>query len=148
VVTGHGEAGKAVVVSDTDVQPTDPQFAPKWSIWSADAPVVLPNGGARPDFTGPLIPEPWRVPRLVLTLLAYFNPPACSTPPTRPGRHRLPAHRPPARWRWLPTPTPRQLRHHPGLYRTASWRNNHDEPAVMVGVVIGAEHKGVPLRTW
>ena len=106
VVTGHGEAGKAVVVSDTDVQPTDPQFAPKWSIWSADAPVVLPNGGARPDFTGPLIPEPWRVPRLVLTLLAYFNPPACSTPPTRPGRHRLPAHRPPARWRWLPTPTP------------------------------------------
>jgi hypothetical protein len=32
VVTGHDEAGKAVVVSDTDVQPTDPRFGPKWSI--------------------------------------------------------------------------------------------------------------------
>jgi hypothetical protein len=29
---------------------------------------------------------------------------------------------------------------------THSWRNDRDEPAVMVGVVIGAEHKGVPLR--
>jgi hypothetical protein len=31
---------------------------------------------------------------------------------------------------------------------THSWRNDSDEPAVLVGVVIGAEHKGIPLRTW
>jgi hypothetical protein len=53
VVTGHDDTGKAVVVSDEDVQPTDPDFGPKWSIWAADAPVVLPDGGARPAFAGP-----------------------------------------------------------------------------------------------
>jgi len=30
---------------------------------------------------------------------------------------------------------------------THSWRNDRDGPAVLVGVVIGAEHTGVPLRT-
>ena len=49
VVTGHDDTGKAVVVSDEDVQPTDPDFGPKWSIWAADAPVALPDGGTRPD---------------------------------------------------------------------------------------------------
>jgi hypothetical protein len=27
-----------------------------------------------------------------------------------------------------------------------AWRNDGDEPAVLVGVVVGAEHKGAPLR--
>ena len=74
VVTGHDEAGKAVVVSDEDVQPVDPDYGPKWSIWAADWTVVLPDGGARPDFTGPLIPRPGGVHVLVLTLPAGFNP--------------------------------------------------------------------------
>ena len=30
---------------------------------------------------------------------------------------------------------------------THAWRNDNDEPAVMVGLIIGAEHRGVPLRT-
>jgi hypothetical protein len=29
---------------------------------------------------------------------------------------------------------------------THAWRNDNDEPAVMVGLVIGAEHRGVPVR--
>ena len=29
VVTGHDDTGEAVVVSDEDVQPTDPDFGPK-----------------------------------------------------------------------------------------------------------------------
>jgi hypothetical protein len=29
VVTGHDDTGKAVVVSDEDVQPTDPDFGPR-----------------------------------------------------------------------------------------------------------------------
>jgi hypothetical protein len=74
VVTGHDDTGQAVVVGDEDVQPTDPDFGPKWSIWAADAPVVLPDGGTRPDFAGPLIPRPGGFHVTVLTLPANFNP--------------------------------------------------------------------------
>jgi hypothetical protein len=74
VVTGHDDTGKAVVVSDEDVQPTDPDFGPKWSIWAADAPVTLPDDGTRPDFAGPLIPRPGGFHVIVLTLPGSFNP--------------------------------------------------------------------------
>src|SRR4029450_3643939 len=74
VVTGHDDTGKAVVVGDEDVQPTDPDFGPKWSIWAADAPGGVPDGGTRPDFAAPLSPRPGGFHLTVLTLPARFNP--------------------------------------------------------------------------
>jgi hypothetical protein len=186
VVTGHDDTGKAVVVSDEDVQPTDPDFGPKWSIWAADAPVVLPDGGRRPDFAGPLIPRPGGFHILVLTLPAKFNPDSMfdTSDPVRAAEIArqqtasavaiVPDPNPAASYGTIPGFTglhatasidclmqlsgeavlvleDAEVRLAPGDWLivngvTHSWRNDRDEPAVMAGVVIGAEHKGVPLR--
>lgn len=73
VVTGHDGAGRAVVVSDKRVAPTEPDFAPKWSIWSADTPVALPDDGTPPAFAGPLVPRPGGFHVLVLSFPPLFN---------------------------------------------------------------------------
>jgi hypothetical protein len=72
-VTGHDDTGRAVVVSDEDVQPTDPEFAPKWAVWAADRTVTFPDDGTRPEFAGPLIPEPGGFHVVVLTLPPHVN---------------------------------------------------------------------------
>jgi hypothetical protein len=186
VVTGHDDTGKAVVVSDEDVQPTDPDFGPKWSIWAADAPIALPDGGTRPDFAGPLIPRPGGFHVTVLTLPANFNPDRMfdTSDPVRAAEIAreqtasavaiVPDLNPAASYGTIPGFTglhatasidclmqlsgeavfvleDAEVRLAPGDWLivngvTHSWRNDRDEPAVMVGVVIGAEHKGVPLR--
>ena len=186
VVTGHDDTGKAVVVSDEDVQPTDPDFGPKWSIWAADAAVVLPDGGARPEFAGPLIPRPGGFHVTVLTLPANFNPDRMfdTSDPVRAAEIAreqtasavaiVPDPNPAASYGTVPGFTglhatasidclmqlsgeavfvleDAEVRLAPGDWLivngvTHSWRNDRDEPAVMACVIIGAEHKGVPIR--
>jgi mannose-6-phosphate isomerase-like protein (cupin superfamily) len=186
VVTGHDDAGKAVVVSDEVIEPTDPEFAPKWSIWAADAPVVLPDAGAAPAFAGPLVPRPGGVHVVVLTFPPGFNPDVMfdtSDPVAAAGVAReqmatafamVPDPNPPGSYGTPPGFT--------GMHATASvdcmlqlsgeavlvledtevrltagdwvvingvvhaWRNDGDEPAVLVGVIAGADHDGVPVR--
>jgi len=58
VVTGHNEAGKAVVISDGFLPSISPDEGDKWSVWAADRPVTFPDGGDPPPFGGPLLPRP------------------------------------------------------------------------------------------
>ena len=185
VVTGHDDTGKAVVVSDEDVQPTDPDFGPKWSIWGGDAPVVLPDGGRCPDFAGPLIPRPGGFHVTVLTLPANFNPDSMfdTSDPVRAAEIAreqtagavaiVPDPNPAASYGTIPGFTglhatasidcfmplsgeavrARRRRGPPGTRRLADRQRCHTRlaersrrAAVTLGVVIGAEHKGVPLR--
>jgi mannose-6-phosphate isomerase-like protein (cupin superfamily) len=74
VVTGHDVTGKAVVISDTTVEPTSPDFGQKWSIWAADSAPSFPSAGAPPDFAGPLLPKPGGLHVMVFTLPPRFNP--------------------------------------------------------------------------
>ena len=51
VVTGHDEAGKAVIVSSGDVASITPALAPGYAfrrLWSFDDPPVFPDDGAHP----------------------------------------------------------------------------------------------------
>jgi naringenin degradation protein FdeH len=187
VVTGHDETGKAVVISDAEVTPTDPDFGPKWRIWAADGPVKLPDSGVAPDFEGPLIPGPGGVHLFVLTLPPRFNPDAMvdTSDPVQAAetaRQYMAANvailddpNPPGTYGTIPGFT--------GLHATASvdclmqrsgesvfvledrevtlkpgdwlivngvvhaWRNDRDEPAVLIAAVVGAEHNGIPRRT-
>jgi hypothetical protein len=186
VVTGHDETGKAVVVSDGDVSPAEPEFAPKWSIWSTDGPVRLPGSGAPPPFEGPLVPRPGGCHVLTMTLPAGFNTDVMfdTSDPHRAATEArvqmaravavVPDPNPPGTYGFLPGFT--------GMHATASvdcmmqlagssvlvledtevrldtgdwvvvngvvhaWRNDGAEPAVLMGVVVGAEHDGAPLR--
>lgn len=187
VVTGHDDTGKAIVVSDDDVEPTDPDFAPKWSIWAADAPATLPDAGSPPDFAGPLVPHPGGFHVIVLTFPPGFNPDTMFDTSGDPVRAATVAREQmEAAVATVPDPNPAgshgRLPGFTGMHATASvdclmqlagesvlvlddtevrmgpgdwvvvngvthsWRNDGDEPAVMVGVVVGAYHKGVPLR--
>ena len=74
VVTGHDVTGKAVVISDTTVEPTSPDFGQKWSIWAADSALSFPSDGAPPEFAGPLLPKPGGLHVMVFTLPPRFNP--------------------------------------------------------------------------
>ena len=187
VVTGHDPAGKALVVRDSDVTPTDPEFGPKWRIWAADELVGLPGRGEDPDFEGPLIPKPGGVHVFVLTLPPRFNPDATldTSDPVRAAE--MARQYMAANVAILADPNPAgmygTIRGFTGLHATASvdclmqlsgesvfvledtevslkpgdwlvangvvhaWRNDGDEPAVLVAVVIGAEHAGIPRRT-
>jgi mannose-6-phosphate isomerase-like protein (cupin superfamily) len=187
VVTGHDDTGKAVVVSDEVVEPADPDFAPKWSIWAADAPVGLPDGGLKPSFAGPLVPLPGGVHVIVLTFPAGYNTDMMfdtSDPVSAAAAAReqmeaavavVPDPNPPGCHGTLPGFTgmhatasvdcmlqlsgasvlvldDTEVRLDPGDWVvvngvTHSWRNDGDEPAVLVAVVVGAHHTGAPLRT-
>lgn len=74
VVTGHDVDGKAVVISDTTVGPTSPDFGQKWSIWATDSVPSFPSAGAPPAFAGPLLPKPGGLHVMVFTLPPRFNP--------------------------------------------------------------------------
>jgi hypothetical protein len=74
VVTGHDATGKAVVVSDTIIEPTSPDFGQKWSIWAADSRPSFPSDGTPPAFAGPLLPKPGGLHVMVFTLPPRFNP--------------------------------------------------------------------------
>jgi mannose-6-phosphate isomerase-like protein (cupin superfamily) len=74
VVTGHDVKGKAVVVSDTEVEATSPDFGQKWSIWAADSAPSFPSAGTPPAFAGPLLPKPGDLHVMVFTLPPRFNP--------------------------------------------------------------------------
>jgi hypothetical protein len=187
VVTGHDQTGRAVVVRDAEVTPTDPEFGPKWRIWAADGLVRLPDRGEDPAFDGPLIPKPGGVHVFVLTLPPRFNPDAMvdTSDPVRAvetARRYMAANvavladpNPAGTYGTIPGFT--------GLHATASvdclmqlsgeavfvledaevtlrpgdwlvangvvhaWRNDRDDPAVLVAVVVGAEHAGIPRRT-
>jgi naringenin degradation protein FdeH len=186
VLTGHDDTGKAVVVSDEIVEPTDRDFAPKWSIWAADAPVTLPDGGLPPSFAGPLVPAPGGVHVIVLTFPVGYNPDRMfdTSDPTRAAASAreqmagaiamVPDPNPPGIYGTLPGFTgmhatasvdcmlqlsgeavlvleDAEVRLAPGDWVvvngiTHSWRNDGDEPAVLVAVVVGAHHSGAPLR--
>jgi hypothetical protein len=186
VVTGHDGNGKAVVVSDAEVAPTEPEFSPKWTIWAADQTVKLPDDGTSPDFAGPLVPRPGGCHVMILTLPPRFNPDSMvdTSDPVRAAetaREYMAAS-----VAILPDPNPAgvygTVPGFTGLHATASvdclmqlsgesvlvledtevrlapgdwvvvngvvhgWRNDADEPAVLIGVVLGAEHAGIPLR--
>lgn len=187
VVTGHDHAGKAVVVSDEQVESTAPDFGQKWPIWAADGPVTFPDDGAPPPFAGPLLPQPGGFHVNVFTLPPNFNPDDLfpTSDPVRMAdmaRQQIDDETHPV----VADPNP------PGSYGTVpgasamhatasidclmqisgesvlvledtevrltsgdwvivngvmhSWRNDRDEPALMVGVVYGAHHRGAPLR--
>ncbi|HEX5994586.1 MAG TPA: cupin domain-containing protein [Jiangellales bacterium] len=186
VVTGHDNDGKAIVVTDEVVQPDSPEFAPKWSIWAADAAATLPDDGAPPPFSGPLIPRPGGFHVIVLTLPPNFNTDVMFdlADPVRAAETArqqtaasvavVPDPNPPGSYGTIPGFTglhatasidcmtqlsgesvlvleDREVHLKPGDWVvingvTHAWRNDRDEPAVMAGVIIGAEHKGVPLR--
>ena len=74
IVTGHDTTGKAVVVSDSLVEPTSPDFGQKWSIWAADTAPSFPSAGEAPAFGGPLLPKPGGLHVMVFTLPPRFNP--------------------------------------------------------------------------
>ena len=58
VVTGETSAGKAVVVSDTEVGGEPPRVGVVvHDVWSSDAPITLPYDGARPATDG-ITPPP------------------------------------------------------------------------------------------
>jgi mannose-6-phosphate isomerase-like protein (cupin superfamily) len=80
VVTGHDVTGKAVVVSDTTVEPTSPDFGQKWSIWAADSSPSFPSAGTPPAFAGPLLPKPGGLHVMVFTLPPRFNPDELQNP--------------------------------------------------------------------
>ncbi|MGW4770285.1 hypothetical protein ACWEO2_19845 [Nocardia sp. NPDC004278] len=71
VVTGHDAQGKAIVVSDAELAPSG--HGPE-SIWATDTPAALPDAGARPEFTGPLIPLPGGVHVIRLVFPPHFDP--------------------------------------------------------------------------
>jgi len=186
VLTGHDDTGKAVVVSDDVVEPADPDFAPKWSIWAADSPLTLPDAGLPPSFAGPLVPAPGGVHVIVLTFPIGYNPDRMfdTSDPARAAavaREQMatavamvPDPNPPATYGTLPGFTgmhatasidcmlqlsgasvlvleDTEVHLSPGDWVvlngvTHSWRNDADEPAVLVAVVVGAHHPGVPLR--
>jgi len=188
VITGHDDAGKAVVVSDEAVDATDPDFAPKWTIWASEAPVVLPDDGALPALSGsPLLPPPGGCHVMVLTFPGHFNPdvmfPADDpVEAARAAREQmgqavgiLPDPNPPGAYGAIPGFTGMhatagvdclmqlygetvlvlegtEVRLAPGDWVVVNgvvhgWRNDGDDPAVLVCVTLGAEHKGIPLRT-
>jgi hypothetical protein len=186
VVTGHDHNGRAVVVSDADVEPTDPDFAPKWSVWAADRTVTFPDDGTPADFAGPLIPAPGGFHVVVLTLPPHFNTDVMfdTSDPIRAAEIAraqmaeavavVPDPNPPGSYGTIPgftglhatasidcmTPISgesvfvledEEIRLTPGDWVvvngvTHAWRNDQDQPVVMVGVIVGAEHRGVPLR--
>lgn len=186
VVTGHDDTGKAIVVSDDDVDPTDPEFAPKWSIWAADAAVSLPDGGDVPGFAGPLVPHPGGVHVLILTFPPGFNPdvmfdtsdPVAAAEAARQQTAAsvavVPDPNPPGTYGTLPGFTgmhatasvdammqltgesvlvleDTEVRLAPGDWAVVNgvvhaWRNDGDEPAVLLAIVVGADHQGVPER--
>jgi mannose-6-phosphate isomerase-like protein (cupin superfamily) len=74
VITGHDATGKAIVVSDTMVEPTSPDFGQKWSIWASDSAPSFPSAGTPPEFAGPLLPKPGGLHVMVFTLPPRFNP--------------------------------------------------------------------------
>ena len=80
VVTGHDVTGKAVVISDTTVGPTSPDFGQKWSIWAADSAPSFPSAGAPPAFAGPLLPKHGGLHVMVFTLPPRFNPDELQNP--------------------------------------------------------------------
>jgi hypothetical protein len=186
VLTGHDGSGKAIVVSDEVVQPDSPEFAPKWSIWAADATVTLPDDGAPPPFSAPLVPRPGGFHVIVLTLPPNFNTDGMFdlSDPVRAAETAraqtaasvavVPDPNPPGSYGTIPGFTglhatasidcmtqlsgesvlvleDREVHLTPGDWAvingvTHAWRNDREEPAVLAGVIIGAEHKGVPLR--
>lgn len=80
VITGHDATGKAIVVSDTIVEPTSPDFGQKWSIWASDSAPSFPSDGTSPEFAGPLLPKPGGLHVMVFTLPPRFNPDELQNP--------------------------------------------------------------------
>ena len=186
VVTGHDESGEAVVVSDEEVEPTEREFAPKWSIWAADETVALPDDGGPPAFAGPLVPLPGGFHVIMLTFPPHFNPDNMmdTSDPIRAAElaREYTAQSVPLVADPNPPGTYGTIAGFTGLHATASidcvmqlsgqsvlvmentevrldpgdwlivngvthgWRNDGDEPSVIVCFIAGAEHKGVPLR--
>ncbi|MEV6108791.1 hypothetical protein AB0M28_29430 [Streptomyces sp. NPDC051940] len=72
VVTGHDSTGRAVVVSDTELQPQNPEVAPKWSVWATEQPPSFPDEGKEPAPTGP-VPPPGGFEAILLTLPPGFT---------------------------------------------------------------------------
>ncbi|NNH72286.1 hypothetical protein HLB23_20890 [Nocardia uniformis] len=183
VVTGHDSTGKAIVVSDGEVPPGG--RGPD-SIWGADGPLTFPDAGGRPEFAGPLIPQPGGFHIIRIVFPPHFNPDdwADTTDPVRAAasaREQMAAS-----VALVDDPNPPGTYGAPagftGLHATASmdcmmqvsgesvcvledaeirlrpgdwlvlngvvhaWRNDGDEDAALIGVVIGAEHKGAPRR--
>jgi mannose-6-phosphate isomerase-like protein (cupin superfamily) len=184
VVTGHDPSGKAIVVEDTVVEPTAPDFGKKWSIWASDAPPALPNDGAKPSFTGLLLPKPGGLHVILFTLPARFNPDdfardeasraAAQSHITTESHPVVADPNPPGSYGNLPGASrmhatasvdclmqvsgesvlvleDSEVRLRAGDWLVVngvmhSWRNDLEQPAVMVGVVYGSEHRGAPLR--
>ncbi|MBM0275514.1 cupin domain-containing protein [Micromonospora tarensis] len=186
VVTGYGSDGRAVVVSDEQVESTSPDRGDKWSIWAADGPVRLPNDGSAPPFQGPLLPAPGGFHITMFTLPANFNPDELWGTDDPALREQLfQASIDPQTHPLVPDPNPygygtakgasalhttasidclmqvsgeavfvlenTEIRLRPGDWLILngvphSCRNDLNEPAVLVGVVVGAHHDGVPLR--
>jgi len=189
VVTGHNEAGKAVVISDGFLPSISPDEGDKWSVWAADRPVTFPDGGDPPPFGGPLLPRPGGFHVVVYTLPSNFNPDMFFAAPTAAKMGELArAHtktlgdshpivddpNPPGSYGMVPGASAMhatssidclmqvsgesifvledaEVRLRPGDWVIVngvmhSWRNDLDEPSVMIGVVYGVHHNGAPLR--
>lgn len=187
VVTGYGSDGRAVVVSDEQVESIRPDQGDKWSIWAADGAVRLPNDGSAPPFGGPLLPAPGGFHIIMFTLPANFNPDGLwGTDDPALREQMFQASIDPRTHPLVPDPNPygygtvkgasalhttasidclmqvsgeavfvlenTEIRLRPGDWLIVngvphSCRNDLSEPAVLIGIVVGAHHDGVPLRT-
>ncbi|MFI6999178.1 cupin domain-containing protein [Nocardia sp. NPDC050175] len=181
VVTGHDSTGKAIVIDDEQVPSVSPpEFGGRWAIWSADAPVTLPNDGTAPKVSDAQFPPSTGVKIIKMALPPKYNPDALSdktelfdpdllaalgflvdpNPPgsygTRPGITGMHASATVDCVLQLSGETvfileDNEIHLKPGDWLVINgvvhaWRNDRDEPAVLMGVMVGAEHSGIPKR--
>ena len=110
--------GKAVVVSDEIVEPTDPNFALMVDL-GADVSVTLPDAGLPPSFAGPLVPAPGGVRVTRLTFPAgYDTDRIVRHVRSRPRRGDSASRWPPGRHGPRPEPT-EHVRRAAGVHRDA-----------------------------
>jgi len=134
VVTGNNEAGKAVVIADDILTPN----GGRWSVWAADTPPAVPNDGAPGSFAGPLLPIPGGLHVLVLTLPPNLKRDASAMHATPSIDCIMQAS---GESVFVMEDTQVHLRAGDWLISngvTHSWRNDLDQPSIMIGVVYGA----------